>query len=260
MSLLSSQNSNDNNKTSNKLKTKKDATYKATENLRKANNYYVSDIGEVSAGNTTKTGAISTEMALLSEAVKYERKIRQTFLSTLNKKLEVTQDILHSVKPTFSMFLFLRVFIYHLLFPLTIPFVILFDGLHIATAMQFLLCLAPLTCFKQIFRGNFVLLVSQYVIAPLSTVILIFYLTLLFHFNRFPCLSIVNVNIMAALGYHILRIFMISLKYALAPNHEVATVLKKPFQKTSLMWINWHLGAFVGADIDGLRHRKLRAI
>ena len=230
------------------------------ENIRKANHYYASDVGNLLPGDTSKTRGITTEMALLSEAMKYEQKIRQTFFSSLNKKLEVSKDILHSVKPTFSMFLFLRVFIYHLLFPLTIPFVILFDGLHIATAMQFLLCLAPLTCIKQIFRGNFILLISQYVIAPLSTVILIFYVTLLFHFNRFPCLSIVNVNIMAALGYHILRIFMISLKYALAPNHEVATLLKRPFEKTSVMWINWHLGSFVGADIDVLRHRKLKTI
>ena len=59
---------------------------------------------------------------------------------------------------------------------------------------------------------------------------------------------------MAALGYHILRILMISLKYAMAPNHEVAAVLKKPFHTTAIMWSNWHLGAFIGTDINGFRH------
>ncbi len=216
---------------------------------------HVRNIKDVGEGLThVLSGALTTEKALLQEAIKYEQKIRYKFATELNKRMEITQDIEHSLKPTFSLSLFIRIFIYHLFFPLTIPIVILVEGLHLATAMQFLLCLAPITCFKQIFKGYFTLLISQYFVAPLSTVILIFYVTLLFYFNRFPCLSITNVNIMAALGYHILRILMISLKYAMAPNHEVAAVLKKPFHTTAIMWSNWHLRAFIGTDINGFRH------
>ena len=172
----------------------------------------------------------------------------------LTKDLKAAHYVRKSLASKFSFSVFIRIFLYHLFFPLTIPFVIVFEGLHLAHAMRFMVCLEPITCCRQIFKGQFLLLLSQYVIAPLSTILLVFYAVLLLRFGRFPCHSIVNVNIMAALGYFILRTFMVGIKYAMAPEHELEFVKKQPFYKSGSVWNGWHLGSFLMADIDTMRN------
>ena len=77
---------------------------------------HVRNIKDVGEGLTNVlSGALTTEKALLQEAIKYEQKIRYKFATELNKRIEITQDIEHSLKPTFSLSLFIRIFIYHLL-------------------------------------------------------------------------------------------------------------------------------------------------
>ena len=202
---------------------------------------------------------LTPEAILLEEVSMLGQKSDLRAETGLVKDLKTAHYVRKSLASNFSFSVFIRIFLYHLFFPLTIPFVIVFEGLHLAHAMQFMVCLEPIRCCRQIFKGQLLLLVSQYVIAPLSTLLLVFYAVLLLHFRRFPCLSIVNVNIVAALGYFVLRTFMIGIKYAMAPKHELQFVQKQPFYKSGGIWGGWHLGSFLMADIDGLRHHIHKA-
>ena len=52
----------------------------------------VRNIKDVGEGLTNVlSGALTTEKALLQEAIKYEQKIRYKFVTELNKRMEITQ-------------------------------------------------------------------------------------------------------------------------------------------------------------------------
>ena len=200
-----------------------------------------------------KGKALSQEDILAEEVSMLDQNSDLKEEAGLLRELKVANYVRKSLSPAISFSVFVRIFLYHLFFPLSVPFVVVIEGRRLAHAMQFMLCLEPIACCRQIFKGQFLLLVSQYVIAPLSTMLLVFYAVLLLHFGRFPCLSIVNVNILAALGYFILRTVMIGLKYAMAPKHELQFVKQKPFYKAVDVWDGWHLGSFLLSNMDSLR-------
>ena len=86
---------------------------------------------------------LTPEAILLEEVSMLGQKSDLRAETGLVKDLKTAHYVRKSLASNFSFSVFIRIFLYHLFFPLTIPFVIVFEGLHLAHAMQFMVCLEP---------------------------------------------------------------------------------------------------------------------
>jgi len=88
---------------------------------------------------------------------------------------------------------------------------------------------------------------SQFFFHNMATLVMLMLLILVLvpdGVSELPCASIVRVNVLVAIGYHIVRDTFISVKYGLTADHEFNAVLSRPFEKVLKLWHRWHLSAF----------------
>ena len=101
-----------------------------------------------------KREALTKEAMLLEEVSMLGQKRDLRNETGLMKELKIAHYVRKSLSPTFSFSVFIRIFLYHLFFPLSLPFVIVIEGYHLAHAMQFML-LEPISFADSYVKGNF---------------------------------------------------------------------------------------------------------
>ena len=144
----------------------------------------------------------------------------------------------------------LKMFSYHFFFPFSMPFIWWKEGASLTYATGMAPCCPPREEGRRCrMKPGYSCLpfMSQFIFHPMATLILLMLLTLMLvpdGVSELPCASIVKVNVLLAIGYHVVRDTFISVKYGLTADHEFQAVLSKPFHKVAQLWNRWHLNEF----------------
>ena len=134
-----------------------------------------------------------------------------------------------------------KIFLYHLLYPFTIPLVYIVDGKSSVNLFKLThLCECSIWSY-----GNIIHIMCSF----LAVVIVL----LSFQSGKFilPCSSLFLLEVCVALSIHVVRVFMVALKYAFIPKQDYEMMVKLAGHKPHATWLGTHLygWAFGNSDV-----------